>query len=130
MRAIYQEARPTYQAMLRGHYRRTGGFAWLDLYKLNPAVLQEQQDYIRSLTTLLVLEDIAVLDQSDLALSSESQRIDSALPDMIVRFGLDSSDAMILLEAARAGIPGVVSFDRDMRRAVSDFDIYTWLNDD
>jgi predicted nucleic acid-binding protein len=42
------------------------------------------------------------------------------------RFQLDTSDAALLLEAQRAGIPSIATLDADFRRAQSDFDIYTW----
>ncbi len=45
---------------------------------------------------------------------------------MIGRYGLDTSDCLILMEAARLGVRSVVTMDRDLLRAQSDFDIYTW----
>jgi predicted nucleic acid-binding protein len=49
------------------------------------------------------------------------------LLDRMVRYGLDTSDTMIVLEAERLGLDGIVTMDRDMRRAVVDFDIFTWI---
>ena len=45
---------------------------------------------------------------------------------MIGRYGVDTNDAVIRLEARRAGISAVATLDPDMRRAAADFDIYTW----
>jgi len=46
---------------------------------------------------------------------------------LVGRYGLDTNDALILMEASRLGISAIVTMDRDMRRALPDFDIYTWV---
>lgn len=131
VRAIYREARLANQSMLSSHLGRTSGFTWRDLYKLDPTVLREQSQILIELRGRLIADHIVILDPSDLGTPpSVTGRVDQDLPDTVIRYGLDSSDAMMLLEARRAGIRSVVSLDRDMRRAAVDFDIYTWLDHD
>lgn len=76
----------------------------------------------------LLAANIAFADPSDLDPISSGQRYDRELLDLVVRYGLDTSDATILMEAMRIGVQSIVSFDRDMQRALTDFDIYTWLS--
>lgn len=49
------------------------------------------------------------------------------LIDRMTDYGLDSSDTLMLMEARRLGIDGIVSMDTDMQRALADFDVYTWF---
>lgn len=41
-------------------------------------------------------------------------------------YGVDSHDALILMETRRMGINDIVTMDADMRRASLDFNLYTW----
>ena len=52
---------------------------------------------------------------------------DRELIHLVGRYGLDTSDAAILLEARRAGVIDLVTLDLDWRRAHVDFDVHTWL---
>jgi predicted nucleic acid-binding protein len=49
------------------------------------------------------------------------------LVEFVGAYGLDSSDAAILVEARRYGLTDIVTLDADMQRAQADFTIYTWL---
>ncbi|MBA2277795.1 MAG: hypothetical protein H0W06_08525 [Chloroflexia bacterium] len=128
IKAIYQRARASHRSELTAHYGRHGGFSWLDLHKLDPTILQAQADVLEEWRRQLVAANIALVDRSDLGPIPSGQRYDRELLDLVVRYGLDTSDATILMEATRIGVHSLVSFDRDMRRAVANFDIYTWLS--
>lgn len=130
IRTVYRESRGAYRSPLQSHYGREGGFSWLDLYKLSPAILQQQSALLHTLRTSLLLERVSVLDPGDLGTNPQSKLFEEELLDLVVRFGLDSSDAMILLEAARVDVPRIVSLDPDMTRAAAEFDVYTWLDPD
>lgn len=49
------------------------------------------------------------------------------LVHLVGKYGLDSNDAVILMEAQRCGVADIVTVDRDLLRAPADFTIYTWL---
>ncbi|MGH2535320.1 MAG: type II toxin-antitoxin system VapC family toxin [Thermomicrobiales bacterium] len=101
---------------------------WVDLYKEDPTILQDIGHNLAALRQALVARNIVIAGAEDMRFA----RYPSARPyaeeliDRMVRYGLDSSDTCILLEAERLGVTSVVTMDRDIRRALSDFDIYTW----
>lgn len=101
---------------------------WQDLYKQDPTPLQELSNNLSQLHARLVAYNVVIADLDDFGDSGDrrSRHFASDLIDRTVRYGLDSSDAMITLEASRLGIGAIVSMDREMQRAVADFDIYTW----
>ena len=49
------------------------------------------------------------------------------LIERMVRYGLDTSDTLIVMEARRFGVDSIVTMDSDLRRALINVDIYTWL---
>jgi predicted nucleic acid-binding protein len=128
IKAVYKEARAAHQSTLSAHFGRTGGFSWVDLYKIEPSILKENSGMLRALRERLLAENVVLLDPADLIASSAMDHYTIALPELVLRFGLDTSDATILFEAQRIGIYAIATFDRDMRRAAADFDIYTWLD--
>lgn len=128
IKVMYVRERVSQRAALTAHYGRLGGFSWLNLYKIDPTILQAQADVLEEWRERLLAGSIVLLDPSDLGPIPSGQRYDRELLDLVVRYGLDTSDATILLEAMRIGVHSLVSFDRDMQRAVADFDIYTWLS--
>lgn len=103
---------------------------WQDLYKRDPTPLRLLRSTLIELRQALVLNGIVIAGpeaSEDQALTS-TRRYDEELIERMVRYGLDSSDAMITIEASRLGIGAIVSMDRDMQRAIVDFDIYTWTD--
>ena len=103
--------------------------SWLDLIKVDPTPLRELGPNLTMLRQSLVGNDITVAGQEDLDFVAypPHRHFSQELIDRMVRYGMDSSDAVITMEAARLGIDAIVSMDRDMQRALPDFDIYTWL---
>ena len=128
IKAIYQRSRSDHRSALTARYGRPGGFSWRDLYKLSPTILQLQAPALAELRQRLLAVNIALLDHSDLGHPRGERRYDRELLDLVVRYGLDNSDATILMEAMRIGVDSIVSLDRDMQRAAADFDVYTCLS--
>ena len=42
-------------------------------------------------------------------------------------YGIDTNEALILMEASRLGVRSIVTMDGELLRARADFDILTWL---
>jgi predicted nucleic acid-binding protein len=132
---VHVAVRKRYERFLMGRHRALTLHhgvpiaRWTDLYKVDATILQR---YARSLTWLrqgLVANNVVIAGPEDL----DFQAYPSALPygeeliDRMVRYGLDASDTLITMEASRLGVDAIVTMDRDMERALVDFDVYTWL---
>lgn len=130
VKALYGRARVQYQSRLQSHYGRPAGFSWLDLYKIEPDVLRQNQLVLEQLRAHLQAARVVLPDLGDFASLPSARTFTLDLVRLVGRFGLDTYDAAILIEAKRLGIDAIVSFDRDMRRAAADFDVYTWLDPD
>jgi len=130
---VHVAVRKTYEQLVRGHRaelrRRYDAQVdgWRDVYKQDPVPLQQLAHDLNELRESLVPYNLAIADLNDLGGSviPDSRHSSEELIERMTRYGLDSSDAMITIEASRLGIGAIVSMDRDMRRAVPDFDIYT-----
>ncbi|MGH2560512.1 MAG: type II toxin-antitoxin system VapC family toxin [Thermomicrobiales bacterium] len=127
IKLAYQRARAAHRTSLITHYGRSGGFTWVDLYKLDPTILHQRANDLERLRQRLIASNLVLLSPDDLGPIPTGRRYDAELLDLVCRYGLDTSDATILMEAMRVGVFEIVSFDRDMRRAQADFDVYTWL---
>ena len=103
--------------------------SWLELIKVDPMPLQELGPHLKMIDQSLVGNDVTVAGQEDLDFVAypPRQHFSQELIDRMVRYGMDSSDAVITIEVSSLGIDAIVSMDRDMQRALPDFDIYTWL---
>lgn len=98
-----------------------------ELYKRDPSILQLYATTLDQLCQSLAGNNVVLLDPDQLGPVRTGRAHHRQLLNLVGRYGLDSSDASILLEAHRLGISAVVSMDRDMQRALADFDVYTWL---
>lgn len=99
---------------------------WSQLYKLDGTILSDLMTKLEALPRILYLSEVLFIEPPTPTLG----RADGFLMELLRlsgRYGLDSSDARILLEAQSLGIPHIVSLDRDMQRAAPDFTVYTWL---
>lgn len=74
----------------------------------------------------MVLSSIHVLQPDELGDIPSGRSLDDELVRTMERYELDSNDAAILVEAARAGATCIASSDPDLARARLDFDVYTW----
>lgn len=100
--------------------------SWTALYKRDGSILRHHVLELERMRAALAANRINVVSPNELAPLAVDQQFDQELIRMIGRYGLDTSDCLILMEAARLGVRSVVTMDRDLLRAQSDFDIYTW----
>ena len=100
---------------------------WELLYKARPDLLRGYRPGLRRLLRLMRLAELVVLQPGDLAPLPLDHRLETDLIDAVDRYFLDTRDAAILIELQRAGVHAIVTEDPDLRRAATDFDIYTWL---
>jgi predicted nucleic acid-binding protein len=115
---------------LRAGARGTSGRPirdWLALYKHDATILQDFLPDLEQFRRLLTASGLLFLAPEDLAPIVSGRSFDEELVQLVGTYGLDSSDALLLMEAQRCGVTDVVTLDADLRRARRDFTIYTWL---
>ncbi len=102
---------------------------WMDLLKADSSLLRTLKPNLTDLRKALIVNNMVVVGPEDLDFLSfpPSRPYGDGLIDRIVRYGMDTSDVVITMEASSLGLDAIVSLDRDMRRARADFDVYTWL---
>lgn len=100
--------------------------SWTLLYKLDQSILRHFLLELERLRVRKAAAGLIIASPNDLTPLPADQPFEKELVRMIGRYGLDTSDCLILMEAARLGVRSVVTMDRDLLRAQSDFDIYTW----
>lgn len=100
--------------------------SWTALYKLDPTIIQSHAQELEHIRANLAVANIALATPADLQQMPSDQSYDREFIRMIGRYALDTSDCLILMEAARLGVRSIVTMDRDLLRAHEDFDIYTW----
>lgn len=127
IKTTYRVELPNHHARLAAHYGRPKGFAWSDLYKLDGTILQRLAVDLDRLRRFLRANGLVFLQPQDLLPIASGREIDHELVHLIGRYGLDTNDASVLLETQRAGVTSIATMDQDLRRAVADFDVYTWL---
>jgi predicted nucleic acid-binding protein len=101
--------------------------SWVDLYKHDRSILRGMGAVFEQLTRLLTASGLYLLDPSELDPLPAHEPLHVALPNVMCRHGLDSTDAMILIEARRASIAAIATFDGDLIQARTEYDIHTWL---
>ena len=101
--------------------------SWADLYKQDAAILQAFQPRLHGLRQRLTGSGLLFLAPDTLGSIPSGRSYDEELVHLIGTYGLDSNDALILMEAQRYGVTNIVSLDTDLQRAQADFTIYTWL---
>ena len=100
---------------------------WLALYKQDEAILRAFLPDLEQLRRLLIANGLLFLAPEDLGPIVSGRTFDEELVHLVGTYGLDSGDALILMEARRYGVTDIVSLDPDLQRAQADFDIHTWL---
>lgn len=120
---------PAYRPLLSQQFpwRKPRSFNWRDVYKFDDRLVQQLVPDLRTLKSLLMLNGVAILPFQEIDPSAFGQRWEETLIDGVARYGLDTYDAMVLLEARQAGIFSIATLDVDFQRAQIDFDVYTWL---
>lgn len=126
IRLRYQrELRLNREAITARHGNRIG--SWTELFKLDPTIAQQHAADLDQLRRRLVAGNIVMAGMDDLGTIPSGLPYDEELIRLIGRYGLDTNDASILLEASRLGVYDIVTMDEDLRRARIDFNVYTWL---
>lgn len=100
--------------------------SWSELYKRDDSILHDHALSLERMRLRLANYNVVVVAPEDLGPIPSGRLFDEELLRLIGRYGLDTNDALILMEASRLGISAIVTLDRDMRRALPDFDVYTW----
>jgi predicted nucleic acid-binding protein len=127
IKAKYRLEVQSHLADLTAAYPNRSRFDWIDLYKIDPGILQSFGPDLERLRQHLIGSNPLFLQPEDWSPVSAGDSRDSELVRVIGRYGLDSSDAALLLEARQAGIFTVATLDPDLTRSAADFDVYTWL---
>lgn len=99
----------------------------MHLYKQDPSILKAFAAHLGLLRRLLIARNLLVIAPEELGEIESGRSYDAELVHLIGKYGLDSNDAVILMEAQRCGVTEIVTFDRDLLRAQADFTVYTWL---
>lgn len=126
IRTKYQEERRRLGSRSRQPFGRTIN-SWRDLYKADATILQALLPNLAQLSHLLTTNGLLFLPPDVLGPITSGRAYDEELIHLVGTYGLDSNDALILMEAQRAGVRDVITLDADLRRAQADFNIYTWL---
>lgn len=101
--------------------------SWLDLYKQDASILQAFLINLERFRLQFIVNGLLFIAPDELGPITSGRAYDEELVHLVGTYGLDSNDALILMEARRSGINDVVTLDADLRRAQADFNIYTWL---
>jgi hypothetical protein len=127
IKATYRSEIPNYLTGLGVAFPRQARYDWIDLYKIEPGILQGFHPDLTQLRRLMVAKHLLILQPEDLLRDPTGRSWEQALIDVIGLYGLDSSDASLLLEARKVSVFSIATLDPDLRRSAVDFDIYTWL---
>lgn len=111
---------------LRARFPHQRRFSWSDLMKVDDQPFVRAAMMFRTLCAALQECNVQFLYQPGEG-TTDGRSYPDILAQEMERHGLDSADAAILLDARRAGIDAIVTFDTDLQRASRDFHIFTWL---
>ncbi|MDQ3693000.1 MAG: PIN domain-containing protein [Chloroflexota bacterium] len=100
---------------------------WTDLYKQDRTILQSFSADLQRLRQRFVANGLHFVAPDELDAIASGRTYDDELLHLVGTHGLDSNDALILMEAQRYGVTDIITLDSDMLRARADFNIYTWL---
>lgn len=126
IRRRYTAEIASHRVQLAASYPNQRRYDWQDLYKIDSDILHGFGEWLERWRRTLTTHNLLFLQPGDLAPLPFGRSIEQELIRLVVRYGLDTNDAAILLEAQRAGVFSVASLDTDLRRAQADFDVYTW----
>ena len=127
IRIKYQHEVASHRPALIAAYGPRRRYSWLDLYKIDPSILPRYATVLDQLRRRLASQNVAVAGPDRLGPIPSGLAYDQEIVRLVGRYGVDTSDAAILLETQRLGISALVTLDPDMQQAQVDFDVYTWL---
>jgi predicted nucleic acid-binding protein len=117
---------PRYRADILARYPQARRPDWSQLYKVHPELVRQFLPRLDEIRRLIIANDLLILQPQELAPIRSDRSLEESLLQTMARYALDSSDAAIVMEARRAGLTNLVTSDRDLWRASSDMDVYTW----
>lgn len=117
---------PRYRADILSRYPQARRPTWSQLYKVHPEFVGQFLPRLAAVQQLIVDNDLLFLQPQELAPLPQNRSLEEELLRIMTRYGLDSSDAAIVLEAQRTGVANLVTSDHDLWRASLDMDVYTW----
>lgn len=100
--------------------------SWRQVYKLDPTVLGTLRADLIIMRQLMVSSGLRFVSPDDLAPIGFGISYEQRLIETCCRYGLDTGDAGILVDAQRLGVDAIMTMDADLQRALPEFDIYTW----
>jgi predicted nucleic acid-binding protein len=127
IKAKYRLEIRNHLADLAAAYPNRSRFDWIDLYKIEPGILRRLGPDLEQLRQHLIANNLLFLQPEDWSPLAAGRSRDAELVRLIERYGLDSNDAALLLDAKQAGVLSVATLDPDLTRSAADFDVYTWL---
>lgn len=101
--------------------------SWSDLYKRDPSILQGMRSDLTELARLMTASQLYLFDSGRFLPFASGRSHDEELIHVMCEYGLDSGDALMLMEAQRVPVLDIASLDADLMRAQRDFTIYTWF---
>ena len=90
---------------------------WLALYKQDETILQAFLPDLEQLRRLLIASGLLFLSPEELGPIASGRSYDEELVNVVGTYGLDSNDALLLMEARRYGLTDIITLDMDMQRA-------------
>jgi len=96
------------------------------LLKQEPSILQQYAVELNLLVGSLTDANVAIAEPDEFGPIPSGRSHQQELLHLVTHYGLDTNDALILMEASRLGVRSIVIINGDLLRARADFDIYTW----
>lgn len=100
---------------------------WLALSKQDETVLRAFLPHLEQPRRLSIANGLLLVAPDCLGPIPSGRACDEEPVRHLGTYGLDSGDAVILMEARRYGVADIVALDKDLRRARADFTVFTWL---
>lgn len=119
--------RATHEPYLKQRWPNLSNFSWRHLIKAQSRLLRSYAADMDRLCQLMIASGVVLLQPGDITPWMDPHTMEQELVRYIKKYRLDTTDAAILIEARGAGINSIVTMDGDLKRARSDFHIYTWL---
>jgi len=97
------------------------------LLKHDPSILQRYAVELDLLIQLLAGGNVVVTDPEQLGSIPSGRSHQRELLHQVSHYGIDTNDALILMEASRLSVRSILTMDGDRLRARAKFDILAWL---
>jgi predicted nucleic acid-binding protein len=98
---------------------------WGEAFKNQPTRVRQYAKQFRPLASAFTAAGLYIEDGFKLPLIPTSSSFDE-LSKYVERLALLTADAQLVVDSVRAGVDGIATQDRDLKRASQEIDIYTW----